>query len=157
MAWLAALEGGHRLHAYRDTGGVWTIGAGLVRWPQGRRVQEGDEISSTQAAEELFMLTLSPFAADLDAMTRDDLLQREFDALMALIYNIGVQALKNSTVLKRINANVHQANVAEAWSWWCHDNGQVVPGLVNRRRREVEVYEGGEYRDQGGIVIPEAA
>lgn len=155
VAWLVALEGGHRLEAYKDSGGVWTIGAGLIRWPNGKRVQYGDRISNPTAAVEVFRLVLSPYVADVDAMTRDDVTQNQFDALVSLCYNIGVSALARSTVLKRINGAL--PGISEAWLWFHYDNGHPSPGLLTRRKREIEVYDGHEYRDQGGIVIQEGA
>ena len=36
------------LHAYKDAGGVWTIGAGFTFYPGGKLVKEGDSISLNQ-------------------------------------------------------------------------------------------------------------
>lgn len=156
-AWLAALEGGHRLEAYFDRiGGVWTIGAGLTRYAGGRRVLEHDRFDTLDEAKQAFRSYLVRFELDVDALTRDDLLQREFDALVALCWNIGPQ-LQRATVIGRINAHATPEAIAEAWGWWHYANGQSVPGLITRRKREIEVFEGGEYREQAGIVIPAVA
>ena len=153
VRWLAALEGGPKLEAYKDSGGVWTIGVGMIRWPSGRRVVEGDTIDAVESADELFQWTLKHYERDVDAATRDDLEPNEFDALVSLAYNIGVQAFRTSTVLKRINAKLGAHDVAEAWRRWRYDEGREVPGLLKRRDCEVQVFYGGEYADQGGGLI----
>lgn len=119
-----------------------------------RRVRLGDVIDQSWA-EALFAAAVSEFEIEVDAVTRDDLLQREFDALVALAYNLPRRGFVSSTVVARVNARALPEDIAEAWNWWCYDDGRRVPGLVTRRRREIEVFEGGEYREQGGIVIPE--
>lgn len=153
LAWLAALEGGYRLKAYKDSGGVWTISAGVIRWPDGTRIAYEDTLPTEAAAQALYLATLRPFVADVAAVTRDDLRQHEFDALISLCYNIGTVAFGRSTVLKRVNAGERTESIEAAWLWWCYDNGHPVPGLLTRRKREVEVFEGGSYRDQAGIAI----
>jgi lysozyme len=158
LAWLACLEGGHRLHAYRDVVGVWTIGAGLTRyaalWPErtDRRVREGDVVA-LEAARAEFAAVVSRFAADVDAVTRDTLAQFQFDAVVSFAYSVGSQALRTSTLLSWVNEARDPSDVALQFKRWHYANGMSVPGLRLRRDREAEVYAGGDYRDQGGRII----
>jgi lysozyme len=66
-----------------------------------------------------------------------NLQQNEFDALVSFIYNVGVGAFKNSSVMKYIN----QGNKRLAATWilaYNKSRGTTLPGLV--KRREVEYY-----------------
>jgi len=151
--WLVELEGGHRLAAYRDIAGVWTIGAGLTRYSSGVRVKEGDHFASVGQAQRAFDDYLLRFELDVDAMTRDDLLQHEFDALVSFCWNLGPDNLRRSTLLRRVNEKAPAPAIADQFAAWHFADGHSVPGLITRRLREIEVYEGGEYRDQGGRPI----
>jgi len=159
--WLAALEGGHRLQAYRDSGGVPTIGPGLTYYPiAGTRIRMGDTITRVQSSR-LFGLVLQSFEALVDSVTRDDLAQHECDALVAFTYNIG-SAFKGSTLLRRVNEHAPAAAVRAQFIRWKYDETdpdhpglEEVPGLLRRRELEAEVYAGGPYVDQAGAVIPE--
>lgn len=166
--WLAALEGGYRLSAYRDTAGVWTISAGLTFYPfSGKRVQAGDKID-LHTARLYFGAAVRQFEALVDSVTRDDLEQRELDSLVAFAFNIPRDGFRKSTALWLINtgrgsntAGAHEALIAEAWRRWkyTHDRetGEFVvdQGLVNRRECELAVFLRGEYHDQGGQVVPD--
>jgi lysozyme len=60
--------------------------------------------------------------------------QAQFDALYSLCFNIGGTAFKNSTVVKRLNANDYQG-AADAILMW---NKPAV--LEKRRKRERELF-----------------
>jgi len=61
--------------------------------------------------------------------------QLQFDALVSLAYNIGTQAFRESTLLKRLNTHDY-AGAANEFLRWNKAGGQVLEGL--RRRREAE-------------------
>ena len=72
-----------------------------------------------------------------------ELTQNQFDACVSLSFNIGVGGFKKSSVVKRINSDDFP-NVPDAFMMWTKAtiNGQrqVVKGLVNRRRAEVDLF-----------------
>jgi len=125
---------GFRDEAYKDTGGVWTIGYGTIRYPSGTPVEEGDGCDEEQAEEYLMNDVASSVQAVNDYITVE-LNQNQFDALVSFTYNLGVGALKNSTLRKLVNAQDFQ-NAAKEFMKWCHCDGQVVPGLLARRTKE---------------------
>lgn len=155
QTWLAILEGGHRLRAYRDQGKVWTIGAGIVAYPFSKiRVKKGDVLESVEVAQTLFRAKLHEYEVEVDARTRDDITQTEFDALTSFCYNIGVSEFRTCTALKRFNdRSVSPQKVAEAMGWYRNITVegvlQVDPGLVERRKCEAYLLMFGLYRTQG--------
>lgn len=133
------LSEGLRLKAYLDTGGVWTIGIGTTKYPDGRKVKAGDTCTKKQAYE-YFRHDVAGACKDVDDLTRDDLTQHQFDALVSLVYNIGRTYYRGSTVRKLVNQNPATSAIRGAFSMWNKDNGKVVAGLVKRREREADLY-----------------
>lgn len=127
-------EGGvPRLKAYKDTGGVWTIGFGHIEG-----VKEGDTCTSEQANDwlwdevgesELYVNTLVP----------RELTQGQFDALVSFVFNIGHNAFKNSTLRKYLLADRDEL-AAEEFPKWRFDNGKEIAGLKARRLREKALF-----------------
>lgn len=121
--------------AYRDSGGVLTIGYGHT----GKDVTVGKTISEQEALD-LFDNDIAWAVKCVnDTLTGYPLTQNQFDALVSLTYNIGATGFKGSTVVKRIK-NGDYKGAAEAITWWNKDNGKVVQGLVNRRAKEKALF-----------------
>ena len=78
------------------------------------------------------------------------LAQHQYDALVALAYNIGAGAFAKSTVVKYINnpsfTSVRYSSLEKAWCAWTRSNGVVMPGLIRRRNAEWQLYCSGIYR-----------
>lgn len=151
-AWLVELEGGVRLKAYKDAGGIPTIGVGQTFWPTSgkpRRVEMGDTLSSKLQGLTLFAKALAPFEATVDACTHDAITQQQFDAFVSLAYNIGQRAFAQSSAVRLFNAQAPTDEVCEAISRWNRVNGSVNGGLMERRDCEIDCYRHGVYRTQG--------
>lgn len=148
--WLVGLEGGCKLRAYKDGGGVWTIGVGMTRWPTGARVKSGDELPNIATGMEAFERGLKRYEVFVDDHIRDNVSQIEMDALTALAYNneSAVQP-KTSTMARLFNAGEPLAKVLKQWARWIHVNGKVDKGLVERRACEADLLLYGVYRTQG--------
>ncbi|AYO54377.1 lysozyme [Acinetobacter wuhouensis] len=130
---------GLELKAYQDTGGVWTIGIGTIKYPNGNRVKEGDTCTQTQA-EQWLKDDCVWVDACLDKYVKVPVSQNQFDALASFVYNIGENAFKKSTMLTLINQNNLTA-AANQFDRWVFDNGKRVQGLVNRRAKERKLFE----------------
>lgn len=128
---------GLRLQAYKDTGGVWTIGYGSITM-FGKPVTEG--LVCTEAdAEKQKTMDLAWAQTAVNKLVRVPLTQNQFDALVSFVYNVGETAFSRSTLLKVLN----QRNFAEAvkqFLRWVYDNGKFVIGLENRRKKEAELF-----------------
>ena len=66
-------------------------------------------------------------------------LQREFDALVLFAYNVGITALKDSSLLQAFNAG-HPAEAANFFPAWDHVSGVVNAGLLRRRKLEAALF-----------------
>lgn len=71
-----------------------------------------------------------------------ELSQGQFDALVSFVYNIGSGNFSRSTVLKNINAKVFD-KVPNSIRLWNKSSGIIMQGLVNRREREINRFNGG--------------
>lgn len=130
---------GCRLTAYKDGGGVWTIGYGTTAAAGvGIEPHEGMTITQEQA-EVLLHKTIDKFAPAIASRINVPLSSNEFGACLSLAYNIGPQAFAASTLLKHLNAGKKDLAVAE-FKKWNHDNGKVVKGLTIRRAAEAELF-----------------
>lgn len=65
--------------------------------------------------------------------------QNQFDALADLIFNIGVTAFKNSTLLKLLNQKNYVA-VPDQLRRWTFSSGVKITALVNRREHEITLW-----------------
>lgn len=141
---LKQLEGYSEV-VYRNGGGRETIGYGhLVRagenWSGGITREEADKLlqSDIRNAE-----------SAIDRLVSVPLTQDQRDALTIWTYNLGTTNLEKSTLLKRVNAGRY-SDVPEQIMRWVHikhkDTGvvEVSPGLVNRRTREVILWNGNQ-------------
>ena len=124
---------GLRLKAYRDIGGIWTIGYGST----GPHVKAGSVLTEKQA-EALLQDDLDRFEAAV-ADNAKNASQNEYDALVSLAFNIGIKAFKDSTALRRHNEG-DKKGAAEALQWFNKVQGRTVQGLVNRRKEEADLY-----------------
>jgi lysozyme len=108
---------GLRLTAYRDVAGVWTIGYGSTRYHDGRTVRPGDKLTSDVQATALFTNTLSQYENAVNSYVHVPLTQDQFDALVSFTYNEGTYALKESTLLKKLNQKDYAGAADQLLVW----------------------------------------
>lgn len=125
---------GFQAKAYLDTGGVWTIGFGTIKYPNGKRVVNGDVCTQSEA-EQWLKNDSNWVDACLDKHIKVDVTQNQFDALASLVYNIGETAFVKSTLLSLLNQRSYIL-AADQFDKWIYDNGKKIQGLVNRRKKE---------------------
>lgn len=125
---------GKRLVAYDDGVGIWTIGFGTIKYPNGTRVKKGDTCTLDQA-KEYMRHDLIEFEHTVNSSVKVPLNQNQFDALVSLAYNIGSSAFKSSTLVKKLNTGDYQG-AADQFNVWINAGGKRMQGLVNRRDRE---------------------
>jgi len=91
-----------------------------------------------QQADERFAKDLGTFeraVANLAPKTT----QSQFDALVSFAYNVGVQALRDSTLLRMHNAGDYAGAKAQ-FARWDKNDGKVMAGLTRRRAAEATLY-----------------
>lgn len=118
------------LKAYRDQGGTWTIGWGHT----GYGVFAGVAWTQMQA-DKMLVSDINVAVVAVNQSVTVPLTQAQFDALCSLTYNIGVDAFKNSTILRLMN-NKEYIHAAEQFARWNKVKGVISNGLINRRAAE---------------------
>jgi lysozyme len=123
---------GCRLKAYRDTGGVWTIGYGHTKG-----VRPGDTITPDVAVQ-LLNADLQ-YAINIVNAHALPCTQGQFDALVDFVFNLGPTQFLGSSLFKYHKLKQYDKAAAE-FPRWKYDNGVVQPGLVKRRAAEQALY-----------------
>ncbi len=108
---------GLRLLAYRDIAGVWTIGYGSTRYHDGKAVKPGDKLANQEQADALLANTLSQYTDAVNELVLVPLEQNQFDALVSFTYNEGSGALKQSTLLHKLNNNDYSGAADQFLVW----------------------------------------
>ena len=119
---------------------VLTIGYGATYYPSGNKVKLSDPAITEGYASNLLQVMVRPYEQAVDSFRRDDINQNQFDALVSFAYNLGTNALKNSTLLKKINANPNDKSIEKEFMKWVNAGGKRLQGLVNRRTEESKLY-----------------
>lgn len=129
-----------RLEAYKDSAGIWTVGWGHT----------GPNIASStkwnqQQAEDAIHNDVKWAERAVNKLVRVPLMQCQFDALVALVFNIGETAFKTSTLLERLNDRDFERATKEEWPRWnkVHSSRNTLVvnrGLTARRAAEVQLF-----------------
>ena len=138
---IASVEG-FRSKAYKPLPtDRWTIGYGST-YIGGEPVEECDIITEFGAKYELDIVVNKLATQITKGRIPASVTQHEFDAVVSLVYNIGMQAFKTSATGKLFYAGL---SISEKFQMWNRSNGQVIAGLTNRRAREREIYDTAVY------------
>ena len=124
---------------YLCPAGKWTTGFGHVILKSEPHLYKAT-LSRLQARE-LLRADLGTVEVFLNAVLPAGTAQFRFDALAALVFNIGVGAFDTSTLLKRIKVGDLKGAEAE-FAKWVFANGQRLRGLEIRRACEAMMFGG---------------
>lgn len=131
---------GLRLTPYQCAAGVWTVGWGHT----GHGVTPGKPINK-ERADQLLLMDLRRFEDAVNLLITVPLNQQQFDALVSFAFNCGTGALEESTLRKRLNKGEDPNTVAkEELPKWVKAGSTTLPGLVTRRKKEVELFTSGQ-------------
>lgn len=126
---------GLRLKPYLDTQGVPTIAMGNTYYLDGKKVTMQDKPLTIREAYKLGRVVSDNFAKQVNQLLTKEVTQNQFNALVSLAYNIGINAFRKSTVLKRVNVNPNDQTIKNAFMMWTKNRE-----LIGRRKSEVEQY-----------------
>ncbi len=122
---------------YLCPAGKLTIGYGHVVRPNEQFPASG---ISEEEAEIILKQDVNYSQAMVNHCVLTSLTQHQFDALVSLVYNIGVKAFVNSTLLQYLNEGNTQA-AADEFGHWVYSNGEELAGLVTRRAAESKFFK----------------
>jgi lysozyme len=126
---------GLKLKPYLDTQGIPTIAMGNTYYLDGKKVTMKDKVLTMREAYKLGSVTSDNFAKQVNALLTKEVTQNQFNALVSLAYNIGINGFAKSTVLRRVNANPNDPTIKSAFMMWTKNKE-----LIGRRKSEVEQY-----------------
>ena len=126
------------LKPYLCPAGVPTIGCGSTRYLDGRAVKLTDPAITYEHAMVLLKVrVLGEFMPAVLTLCRVRT-ERELAAITDYAYNLGVNALKHSTLRRRINEGRWDL-VPDELRKWVYAAGKKLRGLVARREAEIQM------------------
>jgi len=131
---------GLKLKPYLCSASVPTIGYGSTYYENGKKVKLTDAPITKERADDLFEIVADDFAKRVLPLIKKPLTQNQFNSIVSFAFNLGVRALQNSTLLRLVNINPNDANIAKEFLKWNKAGGVVVKGLTNRRIKESALY-----------------
>ncbi len=140
---------GVETEVYDDAAGLPTIGVGHLLTQNernsGKITIKGQAVDYKQGLSEqevldLLAQDLERFEAAVSDAVQVALRQNQFDALVSFAFNVGTQAFKSSTLLKKLNQGLYDEVPAQLRRW-NKAGGKVIQGLINRREKEIGLWQ----------------
>ena len=140
---------GVETEVYDDAAGLPTIGVGHLLTQNernsGKITIKGQAVDYKQGLSEqevldLLAQDLERFQAAVSDAVQVALRQNQFDALVSFAFNVGTQAFKSSTLLKKLNQGLYDEVPAQLRRW-NKAGGKVIQGLINRREKEIGLWQ----------------
>lgn len=139
---------GLKLTAYVCEAGRWTVGYGHT----GKDVYKGVKITESYALNLLYR-DISVFEKTINNLDVN-LSQNEFNALVSLVFNIGRENFRTSTIKKLLLVHADKSRIAQEFVKWKYvskyrkdpDTNQLIKyyvvsqGLLNRRKKEQSLF-----------------
>lgn len=141
-------EGLARLHnglvyPYTDAAGYATIGYGNRFYQNGTPVAMNDKPISVIDAENLLEFYVDKTRRSVASLLKIAQNSCQIDALTSFAYNLGVNALRDSTLLRKINQGQSSDGITTEFMKWVNAGGKRLAGLVKRRESEALLYQHG--------------
>ncbi|WIA55086.1 lysozyme [Sphingobium sp. WTD-1] len=114
-----------------------TIGWGFTTW-NGKKVQLGQKITQAEADAALIK-EYDAYEAQVRALVKVPVSANQLGALVSFAFNVGVGALRSSTLLRMLNAG-NYAGAAQQFARWDKAGGRVLAGLTKRRAAEAMLF-----------------
>jgi lysozyme len=132
---------GFALKSYLCPAGRWTISYGLTGPDIGP-----DTVWTVEQCERQFEARLRIVEAEVERLLMSTRVSDAmFSALVSWVWNIGAGQAGKSTLIRKLRAG----DALGAWSElprWAHSNGQLLPGLIRRRRAEQVLWSTGQFK-----------
>ena len=124
---------GCKLSAYKCPAGIWTIGYGHTNG-----VYQGQTITQYEA-DKMLENDVVKFEMGVRNLV-GNLPDNKIDALTSFAFNLGLGALRDSTLCKKVKANPNDLTIRNEFMKWVNAGGKRLQGLVNRRQAEADLY-----------------
>lgn len=139
---------GFKNFVYADSAGLPTIGVGHLLLPgelSSGKIHIGDrsykyhEGLPDEAIDSLLMRDLHIAQCEVNVHVKVELTQNQYNALVSFVFNVGVGAFRNSTLLRLLNTCDYDA-VPDQMRRWIFSAGRQIQGLKNRREKEINLW-----------------
>lgn len=135
---------GFKDYLHNDPAGHCSIGWGkLVHYGNCNATHSAEQPYlngiTKKEAETLFRNSISEAEMVVNDLVKVELGQNQFDALVSFVYNLGRDNFRKSTLLKVINKGEFDKVVYQL-NRWIKANEQILPGLVERRKKEGNMF-----------------
>lgn len=148
------------LDPYLCPAGVWTIGWGHALVDVGGdqiRGKENEGKAKTifpggitrKEALALLNKDVGWLAHKIDNLLKVPVADNQYNALLSFVYNVGINAFRSSTLLRKLNAGDYDA-VPDQLRRWNKINGQPSRGLTRRREAECQLWSMGRLEQNKG-------
>ena len=138
--------------SYLDSGGIPTIGYGITDtnpywaslFPSCTEEKASKVLAETMYNNYALPLYRSMQNSGVDMAT---VRQNHFDAFLSLCFNGGLGAVTSSPMYAKWIINQNNSTITEDWAtWYIRDNnGNVLQGLIDRRKKEIDIFDNGSY------------
>ena len=119
---------------------VPTIGYGNTYYPSGKKVTMQDNPISLATARWMFKEIADEFATNVDKLIKSKLTQNQYNAIVSFAFNVGISALRKSSLLRKVNINPQDITITNEFLKWNKAGGRVLNGLTKRRTIEAKIY-----------------
>lgn len=133
---------GVKYEVYLDPIGLPTVGVGHLLTEDEKRTYKVGQKITAQEVDALLRRDISSTVRAVNNWVIHELDQHEFDAVVSLVFNIGVNAFKRSTLLKKLNRG-QDKEAAKEFLRWNRAGGKVIRGLTRRRESEMDLFLNG--------------
>ncbi|HEV2800520.1 MAG TPA: lysozyme [Pyrinomonadaceae bacterium] len=136
---------------YVDPVGIYTIGWGhAIVWGNGflkTSTPNAKAIAkqlypnglTREEAEELLRNDIRAHSIPVEGLIKVPVTDNQFAALVSFAFNLGVNNLRNSTLLRKLNARDYDGAALE-FQKWNKAGGKVLKGLTRRREAEATLF-----------------
>jgi lysozyme len=131
---------GFKAKPYLCPARIPTIGYGNTYYPNGNKVKLTDPPTTEPNATALLMSIIGKYEDAVNRYAQKPINQNQFDALVSFTYNLGMENLRTSTLMKKLNVNPKDATIKDEFLKWTRANGVVLAGLKKRREEEAQLY-----------------
>jgi lysozyme len=133
-----------KVYAYKDSGGVWTIGWGSCYYDTAgkNQVKEGDVIT-VEDAEKLIRMEVAAKLKALQKKSKVQLTNGQTIAFLSLAYNCGDSGMTECEAWRGLQRGRtdYEALAKTIVSFKLHDKkGNLVKGLIRRRKEEAQMF-----------------
>jgi lysozyme len=132
------------LESYLNGNGIWTIGYGHTTFDiAGGAVTKGRKLADADEALQILKVDLDHVAQAVEKLLhsrpQDELNDNQFGAIVSFTFNLGIENLEKSTLLRRLNARDYLGTVPE-FAKWNVENRKTLRVLTRRRTAEAALF-----------------